>query len=45
MDGIFILKIVAAVATLWILNKLIVELGKSIKESNNGKTSERCDLD
>ena len=45
MDGFLILKIAAAAATLWILFKLIKELGKSIKESNNGKTSERCDLD
>jgi len=45
MDRFFILKIVAAGATLWILYKLIRELGKSIKESNNGKISERCDLD
>jgi len=45
MDWIFYTKIVAFIATIivvWLLGK---ELVGSIKRSNDGETSKKCDLD
>ncbi|WP_456393882.1 hypothetical protein [Nitratifractor sp.] len=38
-------KIIGAVITLYLLYAIIKELRKSIKESNEGKCSDKCDLD
>ena len=45
MDWISIIKIIGMVATVIFLGFLIKELRKSIKQSKEGKTSDRCDLD
>ncbi|WP_296824364.1 hypothetical protein [Sulfurovum sp.] len=45
MDWISIIKIVGMITTVIFLGFLIKELRKSIKESNEGKVSDRCDLD
>ncbi|MDM5271409.1 hypothetical protein PGH07_04400 [Sulfurovum sp. zt1-1] len=45
MDWITILEIIAMILTVVILFALLKELKKNIKDSNNGKKNERCDLD
>ena len=45
MDGWSILKIVGMAATVVFLWFLLKELIKSIKESNDGRVSDKCDLD
>lgn len=45
MDGWTIIKIVGMLLTLVFLFFLLKELIKSIKESNNGRVSDKCDLD
>ncbi len=45
MDGWMIFKIVGMLLTLIFLFFLLRELINSIKESKNGKVSDRCDLD
>ena len=38
-------KIIAGILTLFILYLLIKELRKMVKESNEGRCSDKCDLD
>jgi len=45
MDGWAIIKIIGMLLTLVFLFFLLKELIKSIKESNNGRVSDKCDLD
>jgi hypothetical protein len=45
MDGFTIFKIIGMLLTLVFVGFLVKELMKSIKESNKGKVSKRCDLD
>ena len=45
MDGWAIIKITGMLLTLVFLFFLLKELIKSIKESNNGRVSDKCDLD
>jgi len=45
MDWIGTLEIVGMIATVIFLGFLIKELRKSIKQSKEGKISDRCDLD
>ena len=45
MDGWTIIKIAGMLATLVFLFFLLKELVKSIKESKDGRVSDRCDLD
>jgi len=45
MTWLYAFEIVGMILTLWIIFLLIKELRKSIKESNEGKVSDKCDLD
>jgi hypothetical protein len=45
MDWLNIVKIIGMIATAVFIGFLIRELIKNIKESKDGKVSERCDLD
>ena len=45
MDGWTIFKIVGMLLTLVFLFFLLKELVKSIKESKDGRVSDKCDLD
>ena len=45
MDWVSAIKIVGMIATVIFLGFLIKELHKSIKQSKEGKVSDRCDLD
>jgi len=45
MDWVSAIKIVGMITTVIFLGFLIKELQKSIKESKEGKLSDRCDLD
>ena len=45
MNWINGLEVVGLIITAGLLFALIKELKKNIKDSNNGKKSERCDLD
>ena len=45
MSWIGILEIVGILITALLLVLIFKELKKSIKESNNGKQSDKCDLD
>ncbi|MBD3790437.1 MAG: hypothetical protein IE885_08795 [Campylobacterales bacterium] len=45
MEWLHIVEIIGAAGTFWFLFLIIKELRKSIKESNNGKQSGKCDLD
>ena len=38
-------KVIGAILTLLILALLIKELKKTVKESNEGRCSDKCDLD
>jgi len=38
-------KVIGAILTLLILALLIKELRKTVKESNEGRCSDKCDLD
>ena len=45
MTWLIAIKAIAAVLTVVVLWLLAKELGKAIKESNEGRTSDKCDLD
>lgn len=45
MDWMTILKIIGFILTIVVLFALVKELKKTIKDANNGKQNERCDLD
>lgn len=45
MIWLYILELIGMILTAWIIFLLVKELRKSIKESNEGKVSDKCDLD
>jgi len=45
MDGLTIIIAIGMILTLVFIGFLVKELKKSIKESNEGKVSKRCELD
>lgn len=45
MDWLTMIEIIGMILTLMVLFTLLKELKKTIKDSNNGKKNERCDLD
>ncbi|MFT7824668.1 MAG: hypothetical protein ABXS92_07890 [Sulfurimonas sp.] len=45
MDWLTMLEIIGMIFTAVILLAILKELKKTIRDSNNGKQNERCDLD
>jgi len=45
MDWLTVVKIIGMILTVLFLGLLVKELIKTAKESNDGKVSDRCELD